>query len=83
LAGQTAQARCYTAAVIGRLRSILESDPRVAYALLFGSRARERAHDRSDTDVAIGLVPGARLATTELEDLLEFCSIIARGISGR
>jgi hypothetical protein len=36
--------------------------------------------------VVDGVVEPARvyaMATTELEDLLEFCSIIARGISGR
>jgi len=79
LVGQAAQAWCYSAAVIGRLRSILESDPRVAYALLFGSRARERAHDRSDTDVAIGLVPGARLSTREIGDLVSRLEAAARG----
>jgi predicted nucleotidyltransferase len=72
-------ARCYTADVIGRLRSILESDPRVAYALLFGSRARERPHDHSDTDVAIGLVPGARLTTNEIGDLVSRLEAAARG----
>ena len=78
MGGQAAEARCYTAGVIGRLRSILETDPRVAYALLFGSRARERAHDHSDTDVAIGLVPGAKLSTDEIGDLVSRLEAAAR-----
>lgn len=65
--------------MIERLRSILESDPRVAYAILFGSRARERAHDRSDTDVAIGLVRGARLSTKEIGDLVSRLEAAAQG----
>jgi uncharacterized protein YutE (UPF0331/DUF86 family)/predicted nucleotidyltransferase len=67
---QVAEAQCYAAGVIGRLRSILESEPRVTYAVLFGSRARERAHDHSDTDVAVGLLPGAKLSTNEIGDLV-------------
>ena len=53
-----------------RLRSVLEADPRIAYAILFGSRGRGSAHDRSDTDVAVGLARGARLSVVELGDLL-------------
>jgi predicted nucleotidyltransferase len=71
--------RCYTAGVIGRLRSTLESEPRVAYALLFGSRARERAHDHSDTDVAIELVRGAKLSTDEIGDLVSRLEAAAGG----
>jgi len=56
--------------VITQLRSVLETDPRIAYALLFGSKGRGTAHDLSDTDVAIGLAAGAQLSTSELGDLL-------------
>jgi len=51
--------------VIERLRSVLESHPHIAYALLFGSMARAQAHTHSDVDVAIGLAPGQRLTTME------------------
>jgi predicted nucleotidyltransferase len=66
----TKAARCYTAGVIDGMRSVLESDSRVAYALLFGSRARGGAHGRSDVDIALGLVPGARLSVHEIGDLI-------------
>ncbi len=56
--------------MIERLRSVLEADSRVAYAILFGSRGRESAHARSDTDVAIGLSRGAALSAAEAGDLL-------------
>jgi predicted nucleotidyltransferase len=56
--------------VIQRLRSVLEADPRIAYAILFGSRGRGSAHDRSDTDLGVGLNRGARLSATELGDLV-------------
>jgi predicted nucleotidyltransferase len=53
-----------------RLRSVLEADPRIAYGILFGSRGRGSAHERSDTDLAVGLVRDARLSVIELGDLL-------------
>lgn len=56
--------------MIGKLREVLEADPRIACALLFGSRARGSAHPASDTDVAIGLVPGERLTAVEAGDLV-------------
>jgi uncharacterized protein len=52
------------------LRRVLERDPRVAYALLFGSTARGSAHAGSDLDVAVGLSPGVRLDVTALGDLI-------------
>ncbi|HUP23388.1 MAG TPA: nucleotidyltransferase domain-containing protein [Thermoanaerobaculia bacterium] len=52
------------------LRRVLERDPRVAYALLFGSTARGSAHADSDLDVAVGLSPGVRLDVTALGDLI-------------
>jgi predicted nucleotidyltransferase len=65
--------------VIERLRSVLEADPRVAYAILFGSRGRGSAHDRSDTDLAVGLARGARLSVTEIGDLLSRLETAAGG----
>lgn len=41
------------------LRRVLAADPRIAYALLFGSVARGTETSFSDVDVAIGLTPGA------------------------
>jgi predicted nucleotidyltransferase len=52
------------------LRQALVEDPRIAYALLFGSRARGSAHGASDIDVAIGLTAGARLEPLALGDLV-------------
>jgi uncharacterized protein len=43
----------------GALRRVLEAEPDVAYALLFGSSARGTAHAGSDADIAIELRPGA------------------------
>jgi hypothetical protein len=56
--------------VIDRLRSVLESDPSVAYALLFGSRGRGSAHGGSDADVAVGLVADTHLSVREVGDLI-------------
>ena len=52
--------------MIDGLRRVLEADPRVAYALVFGSQARGTAHAHSDVDVAVGLEAGARLETLEV-----------------
>ena len=52
------------------LRQALEGDTRLAYALLFGSRARGSAHATSDFDVAVGLMPGAQLDPHELGALV-------------
>jgi predicted nucleotidyltransferase len=65
--------------VIDRLRSVLEADPRVAFAILFGSRGRESAHDRSDTDLGVGLRRGPRLSVTEVGDLLSRLETAAEG----
>ncbi len=62
--------RCYTASVIDEIRSVFDADPRVAYALLFGSRGRGHAHERSDVDIAVGLVPPGRLSVNEIGDLI-------------
>jgi hypothetical protein len=48
----------------------LESDARIAYALLFGSAARQSAQASSDVDIAIGLEPGAVLDVHEVGALV-------------
>jgi predicted nucleotidyltransferase len=65
--------------VIDRLRAVLEADPRIAYAILFGSRGRGSAHDRSDTDLAIGLARGERLSATDLGEIISRLEGAARG----
>jgi predicted nucleotidyltransferase len=52
------------------IREILEGDSRVAYAVLFGSSARGRAHSGSDVDIAVGLMSGARLSAGDVGDLV-------------
>ncbi|MSR13722.1 MAG: nucleotidyltransferase domain-containing protein [Gammaproteobacteria bacterium] len=52
------------------LTTTLAQDPRIAYALMFGSRARGEASNTSDLDVAIGLEPGIRLSAQELGELI-------------
>ena len=52
------------------LRLVLERDPRIAYALLFGSGARDTMHAASDLDVAVGLQPGTTLETREIGALV-------------
>jgi predicted nucleotidyltransferase len=52
------------------IRQILEDDSRIAYALLFGSSARDRTHPGSDVDIAVGLAPGARFSAREVGDLV-------------
>jgi hypothetical protein len=52
------------------LQQALEADERVAYAILFGSCARGSRREGSDLDVAVGLVPGARLGARELGELI-------------
>ena len=49
---------------------MLEADPRIAYAILFGSRGRGSAHNRSDADLAIGLARGERLSATDLGEIV-------------
>jgi len=65
--------------VIRRLRALFEDDPRVTYAILFGSKARGTAHGSSDTDVAIGLARGAWLSAPELGDLVSRLETVAGG----
>jgi predicted nucleotidyltransferase len=65
--------------VIEKLRSVLEVEPRVAYAILFGSRSRGSAHAHSDTDLAIGLTRGTRLSVRDLGDLVSRLEAAAGG----
>jgi predicted nucleotidyltransferase len=48
-------------AMLDGIRRLLQADPRVAFALVFGSEARKAAHAHSDVDIAIGLAGGAGL----------------------
>jgi predicted nucleotidyltransferase len=52
------------------LRQIVTEDPRIEYALLFGSSARGTAHAGSDLDVAVGLKSPSRIGALELGDLV-------------
>ena len=52
------------------LAARIERDPRIAYALVFGSRARETATAASDLDIAIGLEAQARMSLAELGQLI-------------
>ncbi|MGH9408504.1 MAG: type VII toxin-antitoxin system MntA family adenylyltransferase antitoxin [Vicinamibacterales bacterium] len=52
------------------LRRTLERDPRIAYALLFGSAARGQSHTSSDIDVAIGLAAGTTLDAHDVGSLI-------------
>jgi predicted nucleotidyltransferase len=45
--------------VLDRIRGVLEAEPDIVYALVFGSRARGRSRRDSDVDVAIELRPEA------------------------
>ncbi len=50
------------------LRQALEQDPRIAYALVFGSQARGTARPDSDLDVAVGVA--RPLTAHELGDVV-------------
>jgi predicted nucleotidyltransferase len=56
--------------VFEAVRDIVMQDPRVSYALLFGSVARGTARSASDVDVAIGV--------TEPLDVHELGSLVSR-----
>lgn len=51
------------------LESALAGDPRIAYALVFGSSARGSARADSDVDIALGLAPGTCLTALELGEI--------------
>jgi predicted nucleotidyltransferase len=59
----------YTGVVIDALRHVLSEEPSVAYALLFGSTARQTSHPFSDVDVAIGTSDGSTIPTFTLGQL--------------
>ena len=65
--------------MIERLRSVLEADARVAYAVLFGSCATGEVHRHSDTDVAVGLVAGTSLSASDVGDLISRLEAAAGG----
>jgi hypothetical protein len=52
------------------LEKVLAEDPRIVYALVFGSSARGTAHAGSDLDIAIGLEPRTRIGALELGGLI-------------
>lgn len=52
------------------LRRALQSDPRLAYALIFGSAARGSGRPDSDLDIAVGLMAGIRLETEDIGALI-------------
>lgn len=52
------------------LRKVLAEDPRIGYALVFGSSARGTDHAGSDLDIAVGLESHTRLSARELGDLV-------------
>jgi predicted nucleotidyltransferase len=56
--------------MLDSVRRVLESDARIAYALVFGSSARGTAHARSDLDLAISLRPGKPLEVREIGTLV-------------
>jgi hypothetical protein len=51
------------------LQQIVDREPRIVYALLFGSGARGTMHAASDVDVAIGLRSGTSLTPLEIGTL--------------
>jgi uncharacterized protein len=60
--------------MIEALRAVFDSDPRLAYGLLFGSHARGTAGIESDLDIAVAIVGADRfdvLALGELTSRLE------------
>ena len=52
---------------IGR---VLQADARIAFALVFGSRARGSSHAGSDVDVAVGLAAGTSLDAMDVGRLV-------------
>jgi predicted nucleotidyltransferase len=55
---------------VHEIREVLEGEPRIAYALLFGSAARGTSHASSDVDVAVGLRAGTSLTPPEIGGLV-------------
>ena len=63
--------------MLERLTEVVGADPRIAYALVFGSTATETAHALSDIDVAIGLIPGASLDLLDIGRLASELEAVA------
>jgi predicted nucleotidyltransferase len=63
--------------MVEELREALAADPRIAYALLFGSHARGTAHAGSDVDLAIGILPGTVLTPLDLGQLVSKLEAVA------
>jgi len=59
------------------LKRALEADPRVGYALVFGSAARGASHAASDLDVAVAGTGGRRLSTLDLGDIASRLEAVA------
>lgn len=60
------------------LRRILEAEPAIAYAMLFGSQARGAGHAHSDADVAVELTAGAARDVRALGGLISRLESAAR-----
>ena len=61
------------------LRKALVDDPRISYALLFGSSARGTAHEGSDLDVAIAFREGVTMEPRVLGGLVAALESAAGG----
>jgi predicted nucleotidyltransferase len=60
------------------LRQALAEDPRIDYAVVFGSDARGTAHAGSDLDIAIGIGSHVRMSALELGDLIARLAHVSR-----
>lgn len=56
--------------MLDALRHVLAGDPRIAYALVFGSVAHGKSHALSDLDVAVGIRDRRRLDVLEIGDIV-------------
>jgi predicted nucleotidyltransferase len=52
------------------IREVLQSDDRIAFALIFGSAARDQLTPFSDVDVAVGLRAGVTLDASDIGALV-------------
>ena len=67
--------------MIETLRTALAGDPRIAFAVLFGSTARGTAHGFSDVDVAISLMRPRAFDSPAFGDLVSLLeSVTARTV---
>ncbi len=64
-----AEPGCYSERM-DAIRDVLAGDPRIAYALVFGSTARGASHVHSDIDVAIGLTSGVPMSARDIGALV-------------